>query len=212
MYGIICIMTTMMGFSNDAFAGYLAGFLDGEGCIEINKDECGIRLRLANTFRPTLDALLERLGYGRVEEYRRPKNKKYKRLFCYAISSAPEVEKFLLLVNPYLFNKSEKAQQALAIIGRQRDRMNALDARNSAIVSRIANGAKQSELAKELNISQSNISRIKSGHTWPTEIARFNARRGLKKGMKPSDQIFRLHGNPSLGCSPPPEFSVQAKP
>lgn len=186
----------MKNFSTDAFLGYLAGFLDGEGCIEINKDECGIRLRLANTHRPTLDAIHARLGYGRVEEYRRPANKNYRRLFCYAVSSAPDVERFLLSVRPYISIKAEKADLALEIIRRQRARMEALDQRNAAVLAALKSGRMQKDVAAEFNISQALVSRIKSGHTWPKEIERFNARRGLKKGIRPSDQVFRLHGLP----------------
>ncbi|MDG6938498.1 MAG: hypothetical protein JRN42_08200 [Nitrososphaerota archaeon] len=188
---------SMLSFGDDAFAGYLAGFLDSEGCIEISKEECGIRIRLANTHRPTLDAIHERLGFGRIEEYRRPQKSHYKRLFIYAVSNAPDVERFLRLVRPYVSIKAEKADRALAIIGIQRQRMEDLDERNRQVLALIDEGVLQKEIAKRFNISQSLVSRIKSGHTWPTEINRFNARRGLKKGMRPSDQVFRLHGEPS---------------
>lgn len=186
----------MQSWTDDAFAGYLAGFLDGEGCIEINPNECGIRLRLANTHRPTLDAIHNRLGYGRVEEYRRPSNSNYKRLYCFAVSSAPDVERFLTLVRPMISIKADKADRALDIIRRQRERMADLDRRNAAVLAAVQSGRLQSEVAAEFGISQSLVSRIKAGHTWPKEIERFNARRGLKKGMRPSDQIFRLHGAP----------------
>ena len=186
----------MENWSADAFNGYLAGFLDGEGCIEINKDECGIRLRLANTHRPTLDAMCRRLGFGRVEEYGGRAERGYKRLFCYAISSAPDVERFLLTVRPFMSIKAEKADYALSIIRRQRERMDELDGRNKAVLDAIAAGRMQKDIAAEFGISQSLVSRIKCGHTWPKEIERFNARRGLKKGMRPSDQVFRLHGLP----------------
>ena len=189
----------MENWSHDAFWGYVAGFLDGEGCIEINKAECGIRVRLANTFRPTLDAIHARLGYGRIEEYRRPASKDYRRLFCYAVSNAPDVEHFLLNTRPFASIKAEKADRALEIIAGQRARMEALDARNRAVLAEIAKGRMQRDIAVDFGISQALVSRIKVGHTWPTEIARFNARRGLKKGVKPSDQLFRLHGSPPVG-------------
>lgn len=76
--------------------------------------------------------------------------------------------------------------------------MQARDERNQKILALISKGVFQKDIAIEFGISQSLVSRIKSGHTWPTEIAKFNARRGLKKGIRPSDQIFRLHGDPSL--------------
>jgi hypothetical protein len=183
-------------FSADTFAGYLAAFLDGEGCIEIQTNDCGVRLRLANTHRATLEGIHERLGYGRVEEYRRQANAGYRPLYCFAVSSAPDVERFLLLTRPYIQIKAEKADRALAIIAAQRERMEALDARNRAVLNRVNGGAMQKDVAREFGISQSLVSRIKSGHLWPTEIAKFNARRGLKKGMRPSDQLFRLHGEP----------------
>ncbi len=61
----------MKNWTDDAFAGYLAAMIDGEGNIELI-GTYSVRIRIANTIRPTLDAIVERMGCGRVVEYARP--------------------------------------------------------------------------------------------------------------------------------------------
>lgn len=182
-------------WSDDAFAGYVAGMLDGEGNIEIHPDECGIRVRIANTFRPALEAIANRLPYGTIEEYARKGN--LRRLYNFRVSNAHDCRELLTLTRPYLIIKAAAADAALGVIAAMQARMDALDDRNRRVLAELSKGRLQREVAVDFGISQALVSRIKSGHLRPTEIARLNARQGLKKFIRPKDQIFRLHGDPS---------------
>lgn len=183
-------------FPDVAFAAYLAGFLDGEGSIEIHPQECGTRIRIANTFKPVLDGFHARLGIGRVEKYHRPAGKNFQPLFAFSVSNAHDCRTVLTLTRPFLHVKAERADYALAVIERMQQRMNDLDARNREILAAINAGEMQKDIGRRFGISPSLVSRIKLGHTWPCEIARLNGRKGLKKGCRPKDMIFRLHGDP----------------
>lgn len=182
------------------FWSYVAGFMDGEGCIEIHPAEVGMRIRIANTHLPALEYIRDGVGFGSVQHYRR--SAKFRQLYAYAISNMTDCKRFLEKVRPFLIVKAARADYAMQIIGRAEERMADLDKRNASILEQVLAGRKQSDIAAEFGISQALVSRIKSGHTWPGEIARFNARRGLKKNIRPKDAVFRLHGDPMTSpCS-----------
>lgn len=186
---------SMDKFSNDAFAGYLAGFLDGEGCIEINANKQGIRIRLANTHRPTLEGILARLQFGRIEDYRTKSSKRigHKPLYCYAVSNAPDVERLLVVCQPYLLIKAEKAAKAMGIIAKRKQLMAETDERNRTILARLAAGDEGKAIAADLIVSPQLISRVAKGYTWPTVVAQSKPH---GRGIRSIDQSFRLHGQP----------------
>jgi hypothetical protein len=184
----------MNNWTDETFAAYVAGFMDGEGSIEIHPQECGVRIRIANIYLPALSGIRERLGFGKVEAYKRPA--KFKQLYAYCCSNATDCRSLLVTVRPYLTVKAKRADYALEVIARMQARMDALDTRNRSVLEMINSGARQIDVARQFGVSQALISRIKSGHTWPCEIKQLNARRGLKKFIRPKDAIFRLHGEP----------------
>lgn len=191
-------------FSNESFAAYFAGLLDGEGSIEIHPKECGTRIRIANTNRCVLVSICRRLGIGRVEQYRnRPAH--HQPLYAFCVSNAHDCRTVLKITEPYLQIKTKRAAYALKVIGRMQERMDALDERNRQIIEAIKKGEMQCVIASRFGISQAMVSRIKCGHTWPCEIARLNAKKGLKKFVRPKDAIFRLHGDPL--SSPCPQLA-----
>lgn len=65
----------MKSWPNEAFAAYVAAMIDGEGHIEIIA-ACSVRVRIANTIRPTLEAMRARLERARV--YARTRHAKMK--------------------------------------------------------------------------------------------------------------------------------------
>lgn len=94
--------------------GYLAAFLDGEGCITCNfgpNDNVSICVRLNNTcVRPLKRA--EELFGGEVK----PKgNKKNRPMFAWSLYGSTAVP-FLTTVLPYLLIKHEQAKLALTIL------------------------------------------------------------------------------------------------
>lgn len=183
-------------WSNDAFAGYLAAMIDGEGHIEII-GACSVRVRIANTIKPTLDKMAIRLGFGRVIEYARPKGKNYQRLFCLEISNAQDITAMFAICGDYIHMKRDQMAAALEITTRVLSESARIDERNRAILREIKTGRVQNDIAKEFGVSPQLVSHIKKGHTWSTVISGHRARKLAKKFPKKADQVFRLHGDPA---------------
>lgn len=181
----------MEKWSNTAFAGYLAAMIDGEGCIELISGY-SVRIRIANTVEPTLRALVKRVGYGRVIEYKRPPGRGYKRLFCAEWSNCTDVAALFRLCGPYIHMKRDQMAAALRITAMVFARRDATDKRNRDILRAIRRGVKQTEIAKKFGVSPQLISRIKSGHLWPSVVAAQANRIGGKRFPRSTDQSFRI--------------------
>ena len=187
----------MRKWPDDAFAGYLAAMIDGEGNIELI-GSCSVRVRIANTVKPTLDAMAERLGFGRVVEYARPKGSGYKRLFCLEVSNAKDIKSLFDIGGPYIHMKRDQMDNALAIVSRVLREGDRIDARNRAILAAVSVGDRtQADIAREFGVSPQLVSHIKKGHTWTSVISGHRARALTKQFPRESSQVFRLHGVPS---------------
>jgi len=185
----------MLEWSDDAFAGYLAAMIDGEGHIEII-GVTSTRVRIANTVKPTLDAIVARLGFGRVAEYTRPKDSHYKRLFSVEVSNARDVARLFSLCGPYIHMKRDQMEKSLTVANRVIAEVDRIDARNVQILSEIAAGHVQNDIARRHGVSPQLISRIKKGHTWGSVLRGHQARAPSKRFPQGADQSFRLHGAP----------------
>ena len=185
----------MKTWADDAFAGYLAAMIDGEGHIE-TITSCSVRIRIANTVKHTLDAMVDRLGFGRVIEYARPKGKGYKRLFCMEVSNAHDIRALHDICGPYIHMKQERMIDAMVIVDRVLCEGDRIDDRNRAILAAIKVGGRaQKDIAKEFGVSPQLVSHIKKGHTWSSVISGHRARSLAKKFPQSSSQVFRLHGD-----------------
>lgn len=185
----------MNDWPDDAFAGYLAAMIDGEGHIEIGK-ACHVRVRIANTFRPTLDAIVARLGFGRVVEYARPEGSKHKRLFSVEVSNAKDIGRLLLICGPYMHIKADRMNAAIVVVNRVLSEVERIDERNRQILKRIADGQRQIDIAREFGVSPQLVSMIKKGNGWSSRISGHRARSLAKRFPAHADQVFRLHGEP----------------
>lgn len=182
-------------WSNEAFAGYLAAMIDGEGHIELCGD-CAVRVRIANTVRPTLVAIIERLGFGRVIEYARPKGKNYKRLYCAEVSFSRDIRRMFDICGPYIHMKRDQMDAALAVVDRVLQEVERLDERNRLILSAIKAGEVQNAIAKRFGVSPQTVSLIKRGHKWSSILSGHRARKLAKSFPRSMNQCFRLHGAP----------------
>ena len=185
----------MKNWSDDAFAGYLAAMIDGEGHIE-KTGTWAVRVRIANTVRPTLVAMADRLGFGRVIEYARPKGSGYKRLFCLEVSNARDIFKLFEICGDFIHMKRDQMDSALQITNRVLGEVRRIDDRNRAILAEIAKGRIQNEIARDFGVSPQLVSRIKRGHTWQSVLRGHQSRALSKRFPTGMDQSFRLHGAP----------------
>jgi len=181
----------MKDWSDEAFAGYLAAMIDGEGHIE-RVGECAVRVRIANTVRPTLDAMKGRLGYGRVIEYKRPEGSSYKRLFCYEVSSARELRRLFAECGRYIHMKRDQMLAALTVIDRVLEEVQRIDTRNAAILRAIGEGKIQNDVAKEFGVSPQLVSYLKKGHTWDSVLRGHQARKLARAFPASKQQCLRV--------------------
>lgn len=167
----------MRNFSEDAFIGYVAGFLDGEGSIIFNKVKGNyyIRCVFTNTHEPVLLLIKERLGFGTILKKKIEKN--CKQCFFLYVNSFDDAERLLRLVRPYLIIKAAKADDALAIIDKRSKAIASHKERDETILSEIKKGVSQTEIAKRFGLSQQMISSIKLGRTWPSNRPTGRSRR-----------------------------------
>ena len=107
----------MQTWPDEAFAGYLAAMIDGEGHIEVSAT--AVRVRIANTVKPTLDAIVDRIGFGRVVEYARPKNRPCKRLFSVEVSNAADVGRLFGICGQFIHMKRDQMDAALIFVARR---------------------------------------------------------------------------------------------
>lgn len=185
----------MQTWPDEAFAAYLAAMIDGEGHIEIT-GSCSVRVRIANTVKPTLEAMVARLGFGRVIEYARPAGKNYKRLFCLEVSNAVDARRLFDICGSYIHMKPDQMAAALAVVDRVLGEAERIDERNRAILAAIKDGRVQNEIARAFGVSPQLVSYIKKGNTWSRVINGHRARSLSKRFPRGADQAFRLHGEP----------------
>jgi hypothetical protein len=163
-------------WSDTSFAAYLAGFTDGEGYMDA-PPHGGLRIILANCERDVLEAIRRRLGYGVIRSQQQKPH--WRERFVLVISSAADCESFARLTLPYLIIKRRPALAILAKCEEWRNVVASYEERNHLIREAIAAGEVQKEIAARFGLSQQAISRIKLGHTWPSEKPK-SARQGAR--------------------------------
>ncbi|KKN34179.1 hypothetical protein LCGC14_0796330 [marine sediment metagenome] len=104
-------------------AAYLAGMVDGEGCISILRARKATQghssvFRIVSTDKAVLDYLLEITGLGYVRDYatsRNERNKNCKPQWGWQFSSVG-MRELLPVILPYLITKREVAETALELL------------------------------------------------------------------------------------------------
>lgn len=96
---------------------YLAGLIDGEGTIQINKTKksFSIRVKIGNTDVRIMHWLIEHFGGVYYTETR--SSEKHRVLYQWRIKGSKNTENLLLGLLPYLVIKGEQAKIALRYLG-----------------------------------------------------------------------------------------------
>jgi hypothetical protein len=167
-------------WSDIEFAAYVAGFTDGEGWMAA-PPEGGLRIVLANCERIVLERMRDRLGFGAIRsQIQKPH---WRERHVLVISNATDCETFLRMTLPYLIIKRRTAEAMLTRCDEWRAAIAAFNERNRLIREAIASGERQKDIAARFGVSTQTVSRIKLGHTWPSERPK-NAR-GLQGRVRP---------------------------
>lgn len=103
----------------EIFAAYLAGFIDGEGhlqILEIHKKYPVPRIRITNTDKNVLDYISKELKYGKVKSYDQKANKlAKKKIYVLEITKVENVIECLKLCGKYLIIKNKRGKELLKV-------------------------------------------------------------------------------------------------
>ncbi|KKL84131.1 hypothetical protein LCGC14_1967810 [marine sediment metagenome] len=117
-------MGNQQGKATEVQLAWLAGFLDGEGCFDLQKgyakqlkrESYRPRIRVVNTDEPTLAAVLkimEAMGAGQHVSRRRAKQGHWSDSWEVTVAGFKKGLRFLLQIEPYLKTKSNRAKQLI---------------------------------------------------------------------------------------------------
>lgn len=98
---------------------YLAGFIDGEGCIEFGHGGKSVRVSVSQAYPEVLDWLVD-LGWGRLFPGEVVYESGVKRRFRWKVQAKGEVQQFLEEIEPHLKLKKSQAQLALQVLRENR--------------------------------------------------------------------------------------------
>jgi len=104
--------------------GYLAGILDGEGCIRITEiyDKkrdyygYGCRIHITNTNLKVLEFIKNYTELGKIHLEKQSKFEQYKAVYVWYISHRKDIKEFLNIIIEHLIIKKEKANLMLEFV------------------------------------------------------------------------------------------------
>lgn len=115
----------------DTDIAWIAGIIEGEGCISIRKRARGrdydpakgyryeFSVHVSMTDRDVIEALQEKSGFGSVREVKTPAliKRGNKTLYRWSVTKRSELEELCKLILPYLFERrSAKVNEALSLM------------------------------------------------------------------------------------------------
>ncbi len=152
--------------SDKAKYGYLAGIIDGEGCITIGagvKPTCinyNALVLVQNTSKKLIDWLQSNFG-GQIYLSKKA-TEKTKEAWMWRITKQKDIETFLLSILPYLIIKREQAKVLLKFVRLERtapvesrknayEEIRALNVRGKSVTTNMQEVAKSTKIESELN-------------------------------------------------------------
>lgn len=132
-------------WTDDQFAAWLAGFFDGEGCIQVPK--VGIDVSIAGTERAVIEAIQTKLGVGTITEvtYDRPE---WRTKYHWRVRNYPQAQMVLRMMRPFLTIKAAKADEALVRTAAWGTKRSNLAERNRRILELAAEGMPYNQISK----------------------------------------------------------------
>lgn len=97
---------------SNEYLSYVAGYIDGEGCIRATKQRNGnahgVHVFITNTYLPFLKELEETFG-GKVT-IRNKQNERHKTIFQWRLSDRDSILRFLKAILPFIREKKKQAE------------------------------------------------------------------------------------------------------
>lgn len=171
----------LKSFTDDQFAAWLAGFFDGEGCIQV-PTKTGVELTIANTNKDIVFSIRDRLGVGVISEVRFVNKPRWKTKYAWRERRYEEAGVVLKMMLPFLTIKREKAVQALARISDYKLKRKYIFDRNMEVAR-----------LKKLGHSHKEIGAIFDMKTSTVTAAAMFAKRGMYPPRKRKSLISSCH-------------------
>jgi hypothetical protein len=96
---------------------YLAGLIDGEGCIKLYPQmNPPCQITIANNNKKVLDWVKDKLDCGNVYIHKLPPERKHKTQYQWRVASREQIKKILKAIKPYLIIKDDQADRMLYYI------------------------------------------------------------------------------------------------
>lgn len=126
-------MGNQQGKVSEIDIAWLAGFLDGEGCFDLQKAYAkGLkregswrpRIRVVNTDIPTLETvtrIMDGLQAGQHVGWRFPQNKRWATSWEVEVAGFQRGHRFLVQITPFLHTKKKQAEALLDFINLRAD-------------------------------------------------------------------------------------------
>lgn len=102
--------------SKELKMAYIAGFFDGEGCVQAYlkpKGSLTVEINIMNSYSALLDECPNIFGVGKVYPIKQKSGSDKKRLYAYRVFSEDGVRKVLEVLTPYLIEKRPQAEALL---------------------------------------------------------------------------------------------------
>jgi DNA-binding CsgD family transcriptional regulator len=171
-------------WTDDQFITWLAGFMDGEGCIYLKiKQQHSVDLTIANTNRAVIMGIHDKLQLGCVEEITYMKAE-WKTKYVWRVRNYDDVYTVLIKLLPFLVIKQEKAKEAIQRIEMAYAIRNAMTERNQQIREMKRQGAPTREIAITFGLSPSSINMICAGTYYEGKRPRNHIKRKMSSYME----------------------------
>ena len=136
---------------------YIAGFIDGEGTIQITKNK--VRITIPQTNFEVLEEIRKFLNIGKIfKEKKRQIN--HKDSWVYYTTNTKETCEVLELIKTSLVVKKDKAIEALEVLKRWNEKVALNRFEDKKILDFVKQGMSYREIQKKFNINRGKVYRV----------------------------------------------------
>lgn len=137
-------------------AEYIAGFIDGEGTIQITGNR--VRITIPQTNFEVLEEIRNFLGVGKVFKEKK-RQAHWKDSWVYYTTNTKDTCKVLELIKTYLIVKKDRAFEALEVLKKWDERVALNRFEDKKILELVKQGISYRDIQKKFNINRGKVYR-----------------------------------------------------
>jgi DNA-binding CsgD family transcriptional regulator len=171
-------------WTDEQFIAWLAGFMDGEGCIYLQtKQQHSVEITLANTEREVMCAIYERMQMGVLNETTYSKSE-WKTKYTWRIRNYDDACSLLTRLLPFLVIKRAKAEEAIQRVNMAYAIRDAMNERNQQVRAMKAQGTSTKEIASLFDLSVASVNAICAGQYYEGKRPRNFVKKEMSSWME----------------------------